>query len=337
MKKFYISVTSFLATFFILTRTVHAHVGYVVPEKYIVRAAGGDISYLLQIFSEPINYIIVISTFLFLLIAYTIFTKVMFVRRIKERIESHAKKYDLFVSWIIRLSLGITLIGAGVSYALVSPAIGANGWILFAQTVTGFLLLAGFLLTPAVSFAIIFYLIALTSNIYVIGNLDFLAMSIVFLILANPRPGIDDLIGIPQVKLLKKYKKYVPLIVRTGFGVVMIYLSLYEKIFNPHLFEQVVINYSLTEIIPVSSPMWVFSTGSIEFIIGLLIFIGFRTRIVSVIAFVMLSFSFFYFKESVYSHVTLFSALGVLFIVGSGKISIDNYIINRRRKFFLWK
>lgn len=39
---------------------------------------------------------------------------------------------------------------------------------------------------------------------------------------------------------------------------------------------------------------------------GLLLVLGIKTRLTAVIAFIVLSLSFFYFQESVYSHVTLF-------------------------------
>jgi uncharacterized membrane protein YphA (DoxX/SURF4 family) len=55
------------------------------------------------------------------------------------------------------------------------------------------------------------------------------------------------------------------------------------------------------------------------------LFLGFKTRLISVIAFVVLSLSFFYFGEEVYSHVTLFSVLSVLFVTGGGKLIIDNF------------
>jgi len=84
-------------------------------------------------------------------------------------------------------------------------------------------------------------------------------------------------------------------------------------------------NYDLTSIIPVSAPMWVLSAGLIELAIGLFLLIGFHTRLLAVITFLVLSLSFFYFREEVYSHITLFTVLYILFITGGGRISVDDF------------
>jgi len=103
----------------------------------------------------------------------------------------------------------------------------------------------------------------------------------------------------------------------------MMFLVLYEKFLNPHWSRLVVENYHLTSIIPVSPAMWVLSAGLIEFMIGFMLFIGLKTRIVAAITFFVLSLSFFYFNEAVYSHITFFITLSIIFITGGGKFSID--------------
>jgi len=99
----------------------------------------------------------------------------------------------------------------------------------------------------------------------------------------------------------------------------MIYLAVYEKILNPHLSAQVVAQFRLDQVIPVQTAMWVLSAGIIEAVLGLLIITGFYTRVVVAIAFVVLSMSFFYFGEAVYSHITLFGIMSVLFATGNGR------------------
>lgn len=323
--------------FFFPFLSVNAHVGYVLSEEEVNSLKGTDVSFLLQILEDPLNYIVIGATLVFLFITYIVLTRVTPVRRFEKHIEARAEKYDLFVSWILRLALGIALVGAGVSHAFISPAISAEGGILFIQIFIGFLLLIGLFLTPAMLFAGILFLLALGESSYIIGNLDFFAMALSFLILANPKPGIDDLLGIPQVSFLKYLKKYVPFIMRIGLGGAMAYLAIYEKLLNPHLSEQVVLQYKLAEIIPVSPAMWVFSAGVIELFLAMIIIIGLKIRFVSILALFVLSMSFFYFKEDVYSHVTLFSALAVLFITDSGRISVDHYLQSKKRKFNLWK
>jgi uncharacterized membrane protein YphA (DoxX/SURF4 family) len=87
--------------------------------------------------------------------------------------------------------------------------------------------------------------------------------------------------------------------------------------------ELVINQYRLTEILPVSVPMWVFSTGAIELAIGIFLVLGLYTRVVSIIAIFVLSLTFFYFNESVYSHITLFGTLSILAIESGGIWSLD--------------
>ena len=75
----------------------------------------------------------------------------------------------------------------------------------------------------------------------------------------------------------------------------------------------------MTAAIPVSGAMWVLSAGIIELAVGLLLIIGFRPRLVSAVAFLVLTASFFFFKEAVYSHITLFGTLSVVFASGGKK------------------
>ena len=156
-----------------------------------------------------------------------------------------------------------------------------------------------------------------------LGNLDIAALAIGLLAVANPKPGIDDLLGIKLISPLKFLKTYVPLILRIGIGGAMMFLAVYEKMLNPHLSALVVQNYHLNSVIPVSEAMWVLAAGAIEFLVGFLLLIGHQTRLVVVVAFLVLSLSFFYFHEAVYSHVSLFATLSILFITGKGHIKKD--------------
>jgi uncharacterized membrane protein YphA (DoxX/SURF4 family) len=233
-----------------------------------------------------------------------------------DRIEEKAESYYELISWMLRLGLGIAFIGAGVAKVLISPILPISPPFPFLEILLGFFLLLGFLLTPTILISMILFLFALSKNFYLLGNLEIFSSLIALLILSQPKPGLDDLLGIPSFSFLKQFKNFVPLILRIGIGGAMMFLAVYEKFLNPHLSEIVVRNYNLTSIIPVSPEMWVLSAGIIEFLVGLFLFLGFHTRLTSAIAFIVLSLSFFYFGEEVYSHVTLFSVLSVLFVIG---------------------
>jgi uncharacterized membrane protein YphA (DoxX/SURF4 family) len=123
---------------------------------------------------------------------------------------------------------------------------------------------------------------------------------------------------IPQLQF-SKLSRYAPLVARVGLGFSMAYLAVLEKVLNPHWSEAVVQRYHLQSAVPVSAELWVLGAGLIELAVGLAILLGYRVRLFAAVAFGVLSVSFFFFNESVYSHVTLFATLSIIYILGSGK------------------
>lgn len=311
--------------FFILLlvpERIFAHVGYIVGEDVMKAEQGSDISFLLSPFSN-IEYIGIMVLFVILVIAgYFLLTKTSWGKKWTTRINEKLSSYHELIPWIIRLCLGIALIGAGTESVLISPIL-HNQALGSLQILLGFLFMAGFLLVPVTLVSICLYIFAITQNTYMLGNLDFLALLLGFLIFHSARPGIDDVLNISILKKIRIKRILLAPILRAGIGIGMVYLALYEKLLNPHFMELVVHKSNLLEVIPVSPEMWVLATGIIELAVGLCLLFGYKTRAVSVIAILVLSLSFFYFKEAVYSHITLFGTLSILTIESSGIFSID--------------
>ena len=321
-----LAVISFFAPLF-----ANAHVGYVISHDEMLLHKGPDALYLLQALAQPANLVIMFTTILVVGLLYYFAHKNLFIGTYMRDIRFTLTSYYEFVPWILRLALGIALIGSGIHNVLISPLLGGYAIFSFLQIMLGFLMLAGFLLVPAAITAFVLYLFAFTRDFYMLGNLEFAAAAIAMIILDNPRPGLDDILLFPKIAL-KEFKKYIPLILRLGLGGSLIFLALYEKLLNPHLSELVVTQYSLTTIINVSPAMWVVSTGIVELILGIFFIIGFRTRLTSAVAFMVISVTFFIFREDVYSHVTLFGILSVLFVTGAGAYSVDRWITRKEPK-----
>lgn len=312
MKKFVFVLLSF-----VLPARALAHVGYVIDPLNMSTHTGADFPYLLSAITDPFNIILMLFTVALVLVLYWVAHNNRFLKKYFAKVRTKLEKYDVFIPWIIRLSLGIALIGASSAQVLISPLLSGFDAFALMQLILGFLLLAGFLSIPAAVFTCVLYIYAIIHTPYLLGNLEFLAGAIAYIVLANPKPGIDD-IFMKKIKVEQDLSRFVPLILRLGLGISLIYLSLYEKIFNPHLSELVVSKFQLTSVIGVSPEMWIFSAGIIELLVGLFLLIGFHTRLTSAIAFTVITVTFFFFKEDVYSHITLFGLLSVLFITGSG-------------------
>lgn len=319
---------------FILLLVPHfavAHVGYVLSDKDIAQSAGGDWAFILYPLTNPWNIVVIVGSAVLIILFYLLLSTEIF-EHFMLSIRKRTGAYLEFVPWVCRLALGIALIGAGTEGFLVSPLVSTSSGIAFVEILIGFLILIGFMIVPAMIVALILFVLALFTNIYILGNLDFLVLIISYLILADARPGLDDLLCIPQTTFLQKIRQYVPLILRLGLGGAMIFLAIYEKFLNPASAALIITQYGLDNIVPVSPAMWILSAGIIELALGLLIISGFFTRTVMAIAFFVTSLSFFYFGESVTAHITLFSTFSLLFITGGGKWSFDHFFYHRKHK-----
>jgi uncharacterized membrane protein YphA (DoxX/SURF4 family) len=320
----------FFVLSFLVPSLASAHVGYVITPEEFSAHSGADSFFVLKTITNPLFLTITIISLLFVVGLVWFCNKNVKFLVWKNLIYKHLDSYTEFLPWAVRLTLGIALIGAGTMGVLISPIQIIGGFLPTLEILLGFFFLLGFLLIPTTITAIILILIGITHNFYLIGNFDFLALALAYLALHNARPGLDDILGLKILHNIRLPRKYVSLTLRIGIGGAMTFLALYEKLLNPHLSELVVNQYNMTNIIPVSPAMRVVGAGLVELAVGLALLFGFYTRLVSIIAFAVLSLSFFYFSEAVYSHITLFGLLSILFIIGGGIWSIDAWIQKRK-------
>ena len=313
-----------LFTSVVAPHVASAHVGYVVNHADFVSHEGADWDFLIDgVKDAPLATATAVG------VGILVIVLIVMIRRTKkyavffETVRTKLMSYHEMLGWMTRLAMGIALIGAGTANVFISPVLAGTPQIGLLEIFLGFLFLLGFLITPAIIVTIGLFLVGLSQSTYLLGNCDFIALALALLFLDTKRPGLDDLLNIGTSKLAQ-FRKYVPLILRIGLGIAFIFLAMYEKFLNPHDSELVVTTYHLTKVIPVSPALWVLGAGMVEFVLGILLIIGFEIRVVAIIAFLVISLSFFYFKESVYSHVTLFGALSMLVVTGAGKYSVDS-------------
>ncbi len=310
--------------FLVLSATpTFAHVGYVIGTDNFEARKGMDFIFLFSIFTTPGYIILMIATSLATIGGYVFLSKNKTVTKITGIITNRAEQYHEYIPLILRLALGSALIGAGSMHETISPLLAASNLVAGIQIAVGFLMLFGLFIPALAIVTIALYGYALSQNIYLFGNLDLVAIAISLLLVSSHKPSLDHLFSLPIHVVSKKTQELIPFILRIGVGCAMAFLAVYEKIFNPHSSALVVEQYGLDRALPVSDAMWVFSTGAIEFFVALAVLVGFKTRLVSTIALFVLTSSFFYFKEGVSAHVTLFAVLVVLFITGPGKKSLD--------------
>ncbi|HIF01223.1 MAG TPA: DoxX family protein [Planctomycetes bacterium] len=312
-----------------------AHVSYVVDPEKLRALSGRDWPFLFSPLSDPL-YVTLIVVTIVVTVAVIAGCQLLpgpqtFCRSIHDRLLT----YSSFVPMILRTALGVALIVAGTKSAIFLPYVPGDA-VGTLEVVLGFCVLVGFMVRPCGLVALGVYFYGLSTSQYLLGTLESAAAALLIAAHGPDRPSTDDVLNVDVLgaglePLWKQLRDNSGVVLRLAMGCTMIWLAVTEKAFNPRVSEAVVIDFELESVVPVSTAMWVFSVGVIELAVGLVLVLGFFTRTFSFIAFVVLTLSFFYFKEEVAGHVTFFGTLMILMITGAGRASLDALIARKTR------
>ncbi len=332
----------------LVTRPVRAHVDYVTdgPGEPL-----DGLVFLAEVLSNPLNAGILgvsglgiaVTLGVYLYIRPTI-TDIVILR---EKLASYA---DL-IPWMLRLAVGLPLIGAGFEGYLFAPTVtfnsGANPLLRILFIGLGFCILFG-LATRIISVVgIATWAWALSVDPAVVLAVEYVPVFVALFILGGGRPSADDMLQevastdgtiygkVDPVHYLKSfldertkpYRRYVPTVLRVGMGASFVYLGLIQKLAQPGSGLQVVEKYNLTAVVPVDPGMWVVGAGLTEIAVGLALIAGFFTRGAAAASFILFTTTLFGLPDDpVLAHVALFGMASAVFTLGSGPLSIDHLI-----------
>ena len=302
-----------------------AHVSYVLSTEEQAANLGADFEFLFSPLSEPTNWAIFMSGLAAIAGLVLIGNKLSVIKDRIRFFRGRARSYHEYIPLILRLSVGIALIGAASHQVFISPAVDTNSSIALVEMILGCLLILGLALTPTTLITLSLGVVGLILHPELVDNLEFISTTLAILLLAQAKPSLDDLLGLTMFSPPEKVRAWVPLVLRLGLGLGLIIMAIMDKLLNPHLFGEVVEQYALSTYLPLSTAMWVLSATIIEFLLGLALILGYHVRVVSVLTVATLGLSFFLFGEEVFAHVTIFGTLLVLIITGAGRLSIDSH------------
>ena len=324
----YSALSGMLAAFAFYASTVSAHVTYILDQdelsEHLFRF---NISTWLEPLTQGAFYVALGVIVALVAGSIWLFHHSKFFKRHVRYAIKRACSYTSLVPWMLRLSLGILLMAAGIGDYIISPAVlNSVPWISQVQVVIGFLLMVGFLVRPIAIGVLALFLLGLMQSHFVFGNLEVVGLALILLAEGvKDRPGVDDLLGIDvwyeKHLSLSWVLPWQQLVYRLTLGGMLVYSALIEKIASPYAFITMIEKFSWADIFPAS--WWLWGFGGIELVLGLMIILGLFVRPMAALAFVVLTGTFFLFGESVTSHITIFATLSVLFILGSGACSID--------------
>lgn len=255
------------------------------------------------------------------------------------RFVERGEGYHEYLPWIVRLSVGLVLIGSGVSRVLILPTLEADAPAALLLTATGFLLLLGLAVRPAALVALAVYAITLASNPELVMMLDVAGALGVVVLLGPGRPSLDDLLRAafprgPGARAATEnlgrghYDDLVPLVVRIGLGGALAASGIVDKLLIHEQAVAAVAKYDLTAVVPVAPEIWVLGAILIETALGLAILLGVLTRFSAAVGFAVLTLALFALPDDpVIAHVGLFGLSSLLVITGAGRWSLDRAVL----------
>ncbi|MFB6069070.1 MAG: DoxX family protein, partial [Halobacterium sp.] len=317
---------------------VVAHVEYVVEGAPTVRAA----KFLADVLTDPVNAALVGGGGLAVVAAMLGYLRYRPAGADVEALRDALSGYREFVPWMLRLAVGLPLVGAGFAGYFFSPAVRAPTRVF--QVALGFLLLFGLATRAVALVGMLAYLAGLAVRPELLLASEYVGGFLGILLVGSGRPSADHLLQElaagddtlygridPLHPLVERfhaavapYGRYAPTVLRLGVGFNFALLGFWEKLANPGLALAVVEKYELTTVVPVDPGLWVVGAGLTELAVGVLLFVGLFTRATAATAFLVLTTTLFGLPDDpVLAHVTLFGLTSALFVVGGGPLSVD--------------
>jgi len=319
-----------------MDRVLIAHVDYVIDPE----ASPDPIGFVLDALGEPGSLLLLGVGLLVVVVGLLAWARWRPLENARLRLVERTDAYHDYLPWIVRLSVGLVLIGSGLSRLQFLPTLPADGIAALALTGTGFLLLLGLAVRPTALLALAMYLVTVVANPELVMMLDVAGGLAVAAILGPGRPSVDDLLraafprgpgarAATENLARTRYDDLVPLLVRLGLGGAFVASGIVDKLL---IYEQAltaVDRYGLTSLVPVPAELWVLGAILIETALGIAIILGVLTRFSAVVGFAVLTLALFALPDDpVIAHVGLFGLSSVLVILGGGRWSLDRVLLS---------
>lgn len=341
-------VVGLLATVALLAAsdTAAAHVDYVVDTP---AEAADAISFFVQAVATPLGALLFGGGGLLAALALVGYVVVRPFATDMAAFRAAMVEYDDYLPWLLRLSVGLPLVGAGFAGYFFSPSVAIQVRLL--QVGLGFLLLFGLATRAVAVVGLGVYLVGLAIYPELLLAIEYVGAFTAIAMLGPGRPSADHVLERvastegtlygrvdPVHRLatrlrerLAPYERYATTVVRLTLGVGFVYLGLSQKLLEPGMALAVVEKYGLTAVVPVPAEMWVVGAGLAEMAVGALLLVGLLTRGAAMVAFVLFTTTLLGLPDDpVLAHVSLFGLASFLLVTGSGPVSVDRWLLGAR-------
>jgi len=324
-----------------LVGTASAHEEYVVEEEQDITPA----EFFADALSDPLVVGLLVAgaaAVLGVVLAYLYFQP---LRQDITAFRAAMAEYTEYVPWLLRISFGIPLIGAGFAGYFITPSVEIEMRLL--QVALGFLLLFGIATRVVAVAGFLVYVVAAVIYPDLLLQLEIAGGMATLALVGSGKPSGDHVLqrlaGTPGTVYgrfdvvhdfvqrgqawIRPYERFFPTVARVGLGITFIYLGASQKLLRPGIGLEVVSHYDLTAVIPVPAELWVLGAGLTETALGIALIVGLFTRASAATAITMFALTLFALPDDpVLAHVALFGMASVLLIGGSGPLALDNRI-----------
>ncbi|MXR42720.1 DoxX family membrane protein [Halobaculum sp. WSA2] len=320
--------------------------------EYVTDGEGGDpIAFMAAALSEPIVVLALGGGGVAVVGTMAAYLRVQPLRSDISVIRRALTDYTDLLPWLLRLGIGLPMVGAGFAGYLFTPLVTAADTgvpVRLFGVAVGFALLFGLATRFVAGAALVSYLVLLPIHPSMFFAFEYVAGLLAIVLVGGGRPSADHVIArmaaneetvysrydpfyreiaVPVGSRLDEYRRYVPTIVRVGMGIVFMYLALAEKLLAPDQALAVVEQYGLSTLVPVPPELWVLGAAVTELFLGVLLVLGLFTRAASASAFFVFTTTLFGLADDpVLAHISLFGLVSVLLVTGAGPFSIDTAV-----------
>ena len=323
-----------------------AHVRYVTPGA----DAQDAVAFLMTALSNPVNVALLGAGGVGLVGGLLVYLRVRPFRRDVTVLRRSLANYRDTLPWLLRLAVGLPLVGAGFAGYFFSPLFQPafpTVARLFGIGV-GFLLLFGLATRLTAAVGLTGYLLGLATNIDLLLAVEYVPGFLAIILVGGGRPSADGVIArlardertlysridpfyrsvaVPFAERVAHYERLVPVVLRIGLGFSFAYLGVTQKLANPGDALAVVGKYDLTSVVPVAPELWVVGAGLTEFAVGVALLVGLFARFFSGVAFFLLTTTLFGLPDDpVLAHISVFGLVSALLVTGAGRYSVDKWI-----------
>ncbi|MFA1611304.1 DoxX family protein [Halobellus rubicundus] len=341
------SVCATVGALAVATGSAAAHVDYVTEDT----APGSAAELFAAVMSSPLALALLAGGGATVAVAALGYLRFSASLRDVEVARRTLASYRPYLPWMLRLSVGLPLVGAGFSGYLFSPTVTADARLL--QVGIGFLLLFGLLTRVVAAVGLLAYFWALAGAFpELLLASEYVAGFLGIFVVGPGQPSADMMlrrIVAAEGTLLSRFRGFpkpedvlselgltqgtAPLLIRVFLGANFVYLGVVQKWFQPAQAAAVVEKYGLTGVVPVSPELWIFGAGLTEAVVGVFLLTGTFTRGTATAAFVILTTTLFGLPDDpVLAHVTLFGLSSALMVTGAGALSLDGTVIPALRR-----